>query len=841
MLSVTLRGLVAHKRRLLSTAVAVVLGVSFMLGSLVLSSTLKSALADVNVATEQHTDVLVRGDATVDGDFGQEHGSVSSALAARLAAVTGVAAVVPRTTGYAQVLDRAGKPIDDIASGATPTGETWSADATLNAFRLVAGHAPAQDGEVAVDRRTATRAHLAVGSGVTVLTKAAPQRYTVAGIVTFATGDSKAGISSVLFAPATAQRVLGRPGQVDAFALRAAAGVTQQQLQQRVAAVLPAHAHAVTGAALADENKHRKNADASFFSAFTWVFAVVALLVGAFLINNTFSILVAQRTRELAVLRSLGASARQVRRSVVVEALAVAVVASAVGLGAGLGVARGLKALLSGFGIPIPETPLQVHARPVVTAFVVGVVVTVVSALLPARRASRVAPMAALRGAAAETPQRSVRRTVVGVAIAALGVTGVVGGIAGGAVGPVMLGALGTLLGVATLGPVFVRPVVRVLGAGLPRLRGVRGLLARENAVRNPRRSAATAASLMVGVSLVVTITAFVSSAKTSITGSFSKEFRGDYAVDSGAWMFGGLSADVAQRLSSTSGVEAVAAKRFTQASVDGAATQLSGWDAHQVQRVFDLDPVEGSVDDVAGGVAVGKTYADKHHIRLGQTLHVTFASGRQESLPVRLVFQHSDWVGQMWVDHATFARDLPDSLDVSVFVKGDGPAVRDALADVSSAYPTAKVLTRDGMAKQQASFADKALGLVYALLALAILIALLGIANTMALSVVERTREVGVLRAIGMQRPAVRGMVRWEAAMVSTFGAVMGVAVGLFLGWALVFAVGQSGVETAEFVVPWAQIAVIVGIAAVAGIVAAVAPARRAARLDVLHALATT
>lgn len=841
MTALTLRGVFAHKRRLVATALAIVVGVAFMLGSLVVSHTVKTALADVNVATEQHTDVLVRGSAHINDDNGTQHGVVPASLATRIARVPGVAAVSPRITGYAQVLGADGQPIDDLGNGATPLGEAWSPDPALNPFQLTAGHGPTDPSDVVIDRRTATRAHLAVGSTVTILTTSQPRRFTVTGIAGFAGGDSKAGVSSTLFTPRTAATLLGDGHDVQSLAVRAMPGVGQGVLAHRIAAILPTSAQAVTGATLAAENRHLHNADANFFATFTLIFAVVALLVGAFIINNTFSILVAQRTRELGVLRALGASGRQVRRSVFTEALVVGVAASAVGLGAGVGVAHGLKALLSGFGLPLPPTPIQVTTSALLTSFLVGVVVTVGSAMLPARRASRVSPITAIRDSAGDVPG-SRRRTVLGLAVTAVGVTGVLGGVTAGRTPPTLFGALLAFLGVAVLGPVFVRPVVRVIGAGLPRLRGMRGRLARENAMRNPRRSAATAAALMVGVSLVVAMTSFVASAKSSIGGSFDREFHGTYALDSGAWIYGGISPTAAAQAARLPGVQAIAAQQRTQADIAGTTSELSGWDPRQLPQVFDLGVRSGSVASLGDdGIAVGTSYADKHRLRLGQRLPVTFKDGTRQAFTVRAVFRHSDWTGQAWISRAAFGRDLPGALDTTVYVKGSGAALHAGLARIAAAYPTATLRDRAQISAAQTAVFDKALGLVYALLALTILIALFGIANTVALSVVERTRELGVLRAVGMQRSELRSMVRWEAATVSAFGAVMGVVIGLFLGRSLVFAVAQSGIETANFVVPAGQVAVVVLVAAAAGVLAAWLPARRAARLDVLRAIAAT
>ena len=846
MLQLTLRGLLAHKRRLASTVLAILLGVAFMAGSRILTDTMSASLSGVFVDSERTTDVQVRGAVAFDASAGAIRGPVPAAVVDKVAAVPGVAGVAPRIEGFAQVLGSDGKPVGDLAKGAAPVGAAWATDPQLNPFRLVAGRAPAADDEVVVDKGTAESASLRVGSTTRVLTAQAPREVQVVGIARFGDADSMAGTSSVLFTPAAAARYLASDKTVSTIALRAADGVSESELVRRVSAVLPAKTEAVTGAALAEENENRSNDDVSFFSLFITVFAVVALLVGAFIINNTFAIVVAQRTRELALVRALGASRRQVRRSVALEALLVGAFSSALGLVAGIGVARGLYALMDGFGISLPEASLVVKPSSLVLAFVVGLVVTTLSALLPARRAARVAPVAAMRDVAAETPKRSGKRAVAGVLLTAGGATSVVVGVLAGSVPGVLLGALASVLGVATLGPVIARPAVRLLGAWLPSARGVRGLLARENAVRNPRRTSATAAALMVGVSLVGAMTSFAASGKWSVQHSFDQEFRGDFVVDSGGWQWGGFSKDLADELAKAPELTAVSGKRFTAVQLEGALEyEFAGFDTRTLPGVFDIGTKAGSADALGlDGIALQEGLAKKRGVSVGDTVDVVFGSGQERTLTVKALYSHSDWVGKAFVDRAVFDSAQPAALDLQVSAKA-APGVsqadaREAIERVTAAYGGATVRDRGQVLDQIVEQFNMFLGVVYALLALAVLIALMGIANTIGLSVVERTREIGVLRAVGMSRAHVRGMVRWEAALIGAFGAVLGLAVGMFLGWSLVFAISQQ-VETARFVVPWSQLGVIVAVAATCGVIAALLPARRAARLDVLQAIATT
>jgi putative ABC transport system permease protein len=844
-IQLTLRGLMAHKRRLVSTVIAILLGVSFMAGSRILTDTMKSSLAGVYVDSERTTDVQVRGTVAFDGSAGAVRAAVPGSVVDRLQHVDGVAAVAPRVQAFAQIQGTNGKPVGDLSKGAAPVGAAWAQDPKLNPFHLVEGRAPGAANEVVIDKGTAKAGHLRVGSTTKVLTAAAPQQVTVVGIARFGDADSQAGTSTILFDQDAARRYLAPDGTVASVALRAASGVSQAELVRRVSAILPAKAEAVTGAVLAKENSDRKNEDVDFFALFITVFAVVSLLVGGFIINNTFAIVVAQRTRELALVRALGGSRRQVRRSVALEALVVGSVSSALGLAAGVGVAHGLYAMLSTFGISLPTGDLVVKPSSLLVAFAVGVVITVLSALLPARRAARVAPVAAMRDVAVEPRRPGLKRTATGIVLTAGGAAAVVGGVLAGAVPGVLFGALASFFGVATLGPVLARPAMRVLGAWLPRARGVQGLLARENAMRNPRRTSATAAALMVGVSLVGAMTCFAASGKWSVQSSFENEFRGDIVVDSSAWQYGGFSTDLAERLSQAPELAAVTGKRFSAVSADGTLIQeFAGFDTGAIDQIFDIGATSGSAQALgADGIAVEKGLAKERGWQLGDAVDVTFGSGQKRALVVRALYKHGDWVGKAFVDRSVFDSAMPAALDVQIGVKaapGVSPAAAKAAVEaIAASYGTAKVQDRKEVGEAIVKQFNLFLGVVYGLLALAVLIALIGIANTIGLSVVERTREIGVLRAVGMSRAHVRAMFRWEAALVGAFGAVLGLAVGMFLGWSLVFAISQT-VETAKFVVPWAQLAVILAVAAGCGVIAALLPARRAARLDVLGAIAT-
>src|SRR6266540_7341445 len=488
MLKITIKGLLAAKRRLFATASAVLLGVAFMAGTLVLTDTIGKTVTDFFASLNAGTDANVRGRAA-SSDLGGQRPRVDAALVRTIAAVPGVRAAEGDIAGYAQLVDKHGKAVGNPDLGAAPVGADWGQVDALNPFTLVTGRPPQADDEVVIDKASADKARFAVGDTATVLVQTGPQRVQVTGIARFGTADSPAGSSVVLFTKAAAERLVGQPGKVDGIGVVAAEGVSQQELRDRVARVTPPSVEVVTGKVIEQESRRAVEDIINIANRFLLTFAVIALFVGSFIIYNTFSILVAQRTRDMALLRAVGASRRQMLGSVLLEAVVVGLIAAVLGLVAGIGVAAGLKALLAGFGLDIPAAGIVVTARTVVASLLTGLLVSVGSAVLPARRASKVPPIAALRDLAHDRSGRSRRRVVIGAAVTAAGAASLLLGLLSQserALPAVGLGAAVIFLGVAVLGPVIARPVSRLIGAPLTALTGMPGKLARENAIRNP-------------------------------------------------------------------------------------------------------------------------------------------------------------------------------------------------------------------------------------------------------------------------------------------------------------------------------------------------------------------
>ncbi len=840
---VTLTSLRAKKLRLITTALAVMLGVAFMAGTLVLTDTLGRTFDGLLANANQGTDAYVRSSNAVTDGLISVRPRITASLAETISHVPGVTGAAGYVEGYAQVVGKDGKVLGNPSQGAPTIGASWTTVPELNPYHVVEGTPPSAPTDVVIDKHTADDGDLHVGDQITILSKSTPEVFTIAGIAKFGTADSMGGTQASLFASDTAQRLLAEPGQVDAIRVLAANGTSQAELADRITPTLPSGTEVLTGAEITKEQQADTRKQMGFITTFLMVFADIAILVGAFIIANTFSIIVAQRSREMALLRAVGASRKQVLRSVLAEAAVVGLFASVLGLFAGLGVAAGIKGLFGAIGFEIPGGPVVVTTKTVVMALITGIGVTIGSAWLPARRASKVAPVAAMRAQDVEAGRSSKRRTVSGLGITGVGVAALAAGLSGAGVTLVLLGALAVFVGIAVLGPLLARPAVRVLGAPL-RLRGTTGSLARENAMRNPKRTAATASALMIGVGLVAFITIFAASTKQSISGSADRKLHADYIVDSGLFDEGGLSPALTAALSAHSEFAAVTGLRMTPTLVDGRISTLEAVDATAVSQIVDLGTVTGDVTKLgADGIAVLDTTAKSHGWKLGDTIPVTFAKTGATPFTIRAIFTDSEeWVGKQFVSTQAFDANVSDQFDTKIFVKAaPGVSKSEARAIVESesqGYALAKVQTFAEFKASMAAQINQILTLVYALLGLAVIIALMGIANTLALSIFERTRELGLLRAVGMSRRQVRATIRWEAVIIAMLGTTLGLGIGMFFGWAMVQALASQGITT--FVVPVSQLAVVVVIAALAGLTAAILPARRAAKLDVLTAIAS-
>ncbi len=839
----TLKSLGSHKRRLVATCAAVLFGVAFLTGTLVLGDTMTAGFSDLFAETNAGTDAMVRNATEVGESEFTERGLVDVSVADDIAAVPGVAAVAPVIEGYGRIVGADGDPLG--GNGPPTIAGNWITDAGLNPYALASGRAPSGPGEVVIDKASATKGHLAVGD-TTTIRMPEPVEVTVVGIATFGAADSAGPLTYAAFTTDEAMRLLmPRPGEVSNIRVAAEPGVSQADLVSRIDRVLPAEVESLTGAQLTAEMEEGIQDDfLRFFEQTLLVFAGVSLVVATFSIYNTFSILVAQRTRESALLRALGASRGQVLRSITVEAVVVGVVASALGIAAGIGLASGLFALMDAAGMDMPVSQLVVGTSSVVVAGIVGVVVTLIASLVPALRASRTAPLDALRAAAVDRSAASWLRAGFGAVLTAAGVGAVVAGTMGdGALDLAGLGALATLVGLVVLGPVAARPAAGVIGAPHAALRGVSGALARRNAMRNPRRTAATASALMVGVAVVSLFTVFGASAKASIDDTVRDQFGGDLVIAADDMPGASLSTELAQAVGALPEVAATSSMANAPMRVGGHDELAITYEPATFGRMLDLGSTDGDLATLtADQVAVSSSYADDHHLAVGDPLPLSFADGTTTDATVGAVYERSDLIGDVMVPEAAFLPHTaqPTYEVVMIDVAGGtsvGTAER-AIQTVADGFGAPDVQTADEYIDSVAGQVNQVLTIVYGMLALAIVIALMGIANTLALSVHERSRELGLLRAVGQSRRQLRSMVRAEATTVALFGTVGGVALGVFLGWAVVDSLASEGFT--NFTIPTGPLAVVVAIGALVGVVAAVRPARRAARMDVLAAIAT-
>ncbi|KOV61100.1 ABC transporter substrate-binding protein [Streptomyces sp. NRRL WC-3618] len=846
---ISLASLRAHKRRFAGTFLAVFLGVAFLAGTLVMGDTLRAGFDTMFGDATSGTDAVVRSaDAiTTPGESQGVRRPVPTELVKAVQQVPGVAAAAPNIQSAGQLIGANGDPVG--GQGPPTLAGNWITDPKLNPYQLAEGHAPLKSGEVVVNRGTAKKGHLRIGDR-TILRTPDPVKVTIVGLATFAGEDGMAQVTFTGMTQADAEKYLtAKPGEAATIQVRAGPGIGQRELVDRLTPALPKGVEAITGHESAEENTEMISS--RFLTVFTLlllVFSGVAILVATFSIHNTFAIVIAQRTRENALLRALGASRRQIGAATLVEASAVGVTASIAGLAGGIGVAAGLQALFPTIGFPFPEGDLVISWLSMLLPLAVGTVVCLGSALLPAVRAGRTAPLAALRETAVDQSGASSVRAVTGVGLGALAIAMTLTGVL---LSPSLwLAGLGAALALATfvvLGPVASTTVVHLLGVPLDRLRGVTGRLARRNALRSPKRTAATASALMIGVAVVSLFTVFGASLKATMDQTVSRSFAGEVAVSTPSFGAGGsgLSPRLAPAIAQRPEVADAVGLGRGVAEVDGQGRALTVTDPAGLARVLDLGPIRGSLDDLGtDGIAVTAAEAGRQGLKTGDTTQLTFTDGHKKNFTVRAVYDRSDLAGEYVITRAAWAPHRIQDSDTLVAVSfKDGvstDAGKAAVQQVAARYGDPEVQTRDEFAQSSASGIDMMLTLGYALLALAVLIALLGIANTLTLAVHERTRELGLLRAVGQTRAQLRAMVRWESVLVAAFGTVGGLGLGGFLGWALVKASDGTSDSDFAFALPPAQLVIVALVGVAAGALAGLRPARRAARLDVLRAIAT-
>jgi putative ABC transport system permease protein len=827
------------------TAFAVVVGVAFVVGAFVVTDTVRVAFDGLFGEISSGVDVSVRAASDIDSaGRPTSRGKIPESLLATVRAVDGVRSAEGSVGGYAQMLTPEGKPV--TTTGAPFIGVSWGKDNSLFPATLQQGRKPSGPHEVAVDVDTSKQYGLTPGTRSTVLLAEGPRPVEVVGVFRFGQSNSLLGARLTAFDTASAQEAFGSVGQFDSIEVGAVDGVDSKELADRIAPVLPKGVEAATRTEVVDENINSLGPFISIFRIVLLVFAGVTVLVSAFIINNTFAIVIGQRVRQLALLRALGASASQIRRSVVLEALFVGVFASASGIGLGMLVATGLKALLAAGGFDLPATGLVLQPRTWVVALLVGVGVTMIASLVPASRASKVEPVEGMREGVISSTGRGTRRLVLGVVLTVAGAAAMVLGLfvvknTAALFSLLGAGALAVFIGVAALSPLLAVPVVAVLGWPFQRWSRGAGRLARDNGMRNPTRTARTASALMIGVALVSMVLVVGTSLKKSVSAAVEGSVRADFTVSASG--FSGFSPAVARDIAKLPSIAAASGVRQDRFRFEGTPQDLSGIAAPEGEQLFDIDMRSGSWKAGENSIYIHTDVAKDHGLRVGDPVSVEFASGGPQRFRVAGIYGDATFAGNYWIPLDTFSKFYPAAnTDILAFAKvANGVSTKKARADIEKvlrAYPQLKLQDRSQFRQSQEDQVSQILVAVNVLLLLAVVIALLGIGNTMALSVLERTREIGLLRAVGMSRRQTRRMVRYEAVLIAVFGAVLGLVLGVLFGLGAASAMPPSVITVVA--VPISSLVPLVVAAAIAGVGAGLWPAFRAARMDVLRAIST-
>ena len=841
MLKLSLRNLLMNKLRLLLTLAAVIVGVSFVSGTYVLSDTMVKAFDELYTGLTAGTDVVVRSQSAYDADVTTTGGQLrplDEGIVDTVRRVPGVAVAEGSVNGFALIIDKHGDPIQP--GGAPTFGTSISKDRSLSgAGTIREGRAPSGPGEIVIDAQTAHKAGFRVGDSVDVVLQDGRRTFTLVGIVGFGESDSILGATLAGFDLATAQEVLGKPGLVDEVDVRAEDGVSTGELRSRVAAVLPSGVEAVTGEQVADAGTKSVKDAMGIFTTVLLVFAGVALLVGSFVIWNTFNVLVAQRRREVALLRAVGATRRQVLGGVLLEAAAIGLVSGALGLLSGVGLAIGIRSLLGLVGVDIPTTSPAIETRTLVVGMAVGLGVTTLAAVLPAWSATRVAPMEALRDVAPVSQSSGRIRHTAGWLVTVLGGALLLAcSLAGNQRWWTVVATLVTFTGLVFVGPSLARAMARLVGHGR---RGGGWRMAARNIGRNSRRAAATALALTIGLTVVAAVAVTAASLKDSVTAAVNGGNRSDLILEpAGAGL--GISPSVATLLRGRVDVQDVVELREWAAQVDGHGTQVTALDAAGLDHVIDLGVETGSVADLGpGSILVSTSKVRDLGVGIGDTVVVTFPETGDRSLRVVGSFSKGSLINASYViSMPDFNANVTAPLDAAILLTstaGMDPDRAKAVIEAALAdYPNVTVNTPAEETEQARAQVDQLLGIVTALLLLAVVVAVLGIVNTLALSVVERTRELGLMRAVGATRRQVRAVVRRESVLMSLLGASTGIVLGTASGVALARALEDEGITTVS--VPTMTLLVYGVIAVAVGVLAALGPARRASRVDVLRSL---
>ena len=841
MFRLSLKMTLARKGRLLLTSLAIILGTSFLSGTTIFSDTINSTFDRLFTDVFRDVDAYVRSTDSVDTGFGEQRAPSAVSALDTILKVKGVSAAVGDMQSYARVIDKDGKPIGQDQG--PPTFGGIASESSAGLWSVEDGRLAVGPKEMMLDRETAEKGKFEIGDTVRVNALSGTREFLLVGIANYGDVSSPGGATFALFDQPTASEFLLKPGFVDAFLIKGDGTLSDEELAKAIDAALPSDAklETLTGAEITEETTSQIKTVLGFFTAFLTAFSYIALGIGCFVIYNVFSITAAQRQRESALLRAIGASRRQVTISLLVEALIVGVLGSAIGFVAGIGLSRALSALLNAIGLEIPTKGLTIDSNAIVQTVLIGTVITVLSAILPALRSGRVPPVAAMRDVALDTVQKLTRRVAICLVLIVAGAVALFNAMNGAPVTILGVGVLGVFAGVLVIGPALSKSVAALLGKPVSALRGVTGEMSQQNAARNPKRTARTAAPVLIGVALVTAFTALAASIKNEIRESIGSSFRGDYALSVNSRGFGGIPITITDQLTQLAEVDQATGVGFIAAKVGDESPFVLVFNQKTSDGLYDLEMLEGRQQGLAKNeILVEADKALDKNLTIGSGVQVTLVDGR--SMQLTVAGTYTDAYGNYAVSRELFEGSNTPLFDSFVYIKAakgvSDESARTAISAVSEDLGIGKLESRDEYIDTQAGQVDQFLALIYGLLFLSVIIAIVGIIITLLLSVFERRREIGLLRAVGMTRSQVRTMVRWESVITSLFGAVTGVVLGILSGIVIVISLNDSGFSA--FTLPIANTFIILVGAFIIGVIAAVFPAWRATRTNIIAAIAS-
>jgi putative ABC transport system permease protein len=852
MIAVALKGILGRKFRTVLTALAIVLGVSMISGTYILTDTINAAFTKVLDSSYKNADAVISGKVAFENNNSNTETTpaFSDSVLTKVKQLPDTAAAAGAVSDQLKLINRDGKVISTGGGEAIATSVDPPADERFNPLKLVSGKWPVGNGQIAIDQRTSEQKHFALGDSIGVAADDGVQNFEITGVAKYADSSSIGASTIAIFDVPTSQQLFHKVGQLDEIQVAAKSGVSPEKLVSEIQPLLPEAAKVKTAEAQTQENIDNINQATGIFQKVLLAFGIIALFVGAFVIANTLSITIAQRVREFATLRTIGGSRRQVLRTVMLEALIVGLTASLLGLFLGLGIAKGLNAVFAAIGLEFPKNSMVLATRTIVVSIVIGVVVTLLASLRPAIKATRIPPIAAVReGATLPVSRLSRFGPVVSIVILAVGVLLLVYGIFGNGLATaarLMALGFGTLIlfvGVSLNAKRAVRPLASAFGWPGSRLGGTAGRLARENAMRNPSRTASTASALMIGLALITFVAILGAGLRSGFNDAVDKLFVADYAL-TGSNGFDPFTKGADQAVAVTPGVTAVSPIRAGDARIFDHNVQVTAVTPNLAKTVR-IDWVKGTTSVPAElgetGAFVSKDYAKDHDLNLSSPIAVKTPTGKVLDLRLKGIFdppKGGSPFGTVTMSAATFDANYekPQNLMTMIDMKGGVNAENTARLDLSlHSYPDAKIQTAEQFKKTQEKDINLTLNVLYGLLGLSVIISLFGVVNTLVLSVFERTRELGMLRAVGMTRRQVRRMIRQESIITALIGGALGIAVGFFLAILTTQALNDQGVVLA---IPWTTLIIFIVATIVAGMLAAILPARRASRLNILEAL---